>query len=203
MGKTSRILRRMATSGGLAELALALRQESYQPDPPVRRVFIPKANGKLGRSASRPCGSVCMTATMCRARTDLRSRSSTRTVRVPSKAECPTGGSKVGKAVPWPPGGPVDAEPRGLLRKHPPCRAITVGSAPISDRRVLHLIKSDGMLVEETDDRGGAPRTASRDNRAAGIPQGHPSHRCWRIYTCAGSCWMKSSDWSNASAVVS
>jgi RNA-directed DNA polymerase len=48
----------------LGELALALREESYLPDP-IRRVFVSKANGKL-----RPLGistvrdRVCMTAAM-------------------------------------------------------------------------------------------------------------------------------------------
>ena len=64
---TDRILRpstRTGCSGGFGELAIALRQETYRPEP-IRRVFIPKANGKL-----RPLGistlrdRACMTAAM-------------------------------------------------------------------------------------------------------------------------------------------
>src|SRR3977135_1074295 len=79
----------------LGELALALREESYQPDP-IRRVFIPKANGKL-----RPdrAGSGLHDSSDAGAGADLRSRPSPRTVRVPSWEKCPKGGGQVERCV--------------------------------------------------------------------------------------------------------
>ena len=53
----------------LGELALALRKETYRPDP-IRRVFIPKANSTAKSPKLRPLGistlrdRVCMTAAM-------------------------------------------------------------------------------------------------------------------------------------------
>jgi RNA-directed DNA polymerase len=63
-GKDFADVERYGVERWLGELALVLKDEKYQPDP-IRRVLIPKANGKL-----RPLGistlrdRVCMTAAM-------------------------------------------------------------------------------------------------------------------------------------------
>ncbi|MCK0507487.1 group II intron reverse transcriptase/maturase [Aromatoleum anaerobium] len=174
-GQTFGDIERYGRERWLGELALALRDETYQPEA-IKRVFIPKANGKL-----RPLGlsnlrdRVCMMAAVLVLdpifEEDLAPEQYA--YRAGCSAHDALSAVKTGLCNGFPE--VVDADLSAYFDTIPHHELMLCVARRVVDRKVLGLVKSWlECAVVEIDRQGRMTRTTNSRDGGQGIPQGAP-----------------------------